>query len=174
MLQSGQFRTESGLRAYRRLWIARYRLRGMSLSEIAEALPRPPSSVINPRTGKPYSERIIYGDLLVCRKAWESLAAEQIAEHRAAQLAELREYRRVSWEAGDLGGVRQGILLEARLLGTLSPTLVAPTDPTGKVEYGSGLTDDERLARICALLGTVSASGDGSSAALGTGGKDPL
>jgi hypothetical protein len=47
------------------------------------------------------------------------------------------------------------------LEGTRAPLKVAPTDPTGEKEYGeSGLTDEQRVARIVALLDKARARRD--------------
>lgn len=50
-----------------------------------------------------------------------------------------------------LAGVERCMDRRIELLGLRPPLKVAPTDPTGKKEYGQ-LTDDERAARTLALL----------------------
>ena len=163
-MPSRQARTQSGLRAHRRMWVARLRLHGMSASEIQRNLPQPPAGCVNPLTGEAYSLPTIMSDLTEIERTWKAQATQDMAEYMALQLAELRELRRVAWQSGDLGEIRQAIQLEAKLLGTLAPTKVAPTDPSGEEEYGSGLTDEERLKRVLALLELEAEARDRSAA----------
>jgi hypothetical protein len=58
---------------------------------------------------------------------------------------------------------------KAKLLGLYAPTKVAPTDPSGEHEYGE-LTDEERAARVVALLERARARRDGGPSA-GAGGE---
>ena len=61
-----------------------------------------------------------------------------------------------------LVGVQWCIEKRCRILGLDAPVKVAPTDPSGLMEYsgGSTLTDDERLRRLATVLDTVRARRD--------------
>jgi hypothetical protein len=61
-----------------------------------------------------------------------------------------------------LEGVLKCVNKRCELLGLDAPKKIAPTDPTGEKEY-VGLTDDERAARIAAILDAARARRDGQS-----------
>ena len=70
-------------------------------------------------------------------------------------------------QSGDprfLNGIQWCIERRCKIMGIDAPTKVAPTDPTGRKEY-TGLTDEERNRRICALLGIVPEGEAGSDTA---------
>jgi hypothetical protein len=131
-----------GLVEHRRRKVAALRLRGLSLYEIVDALASGPAMLMNPETGDAFGKSTIDRDLRFLEREWRKEAVAAIAEHKAIQLAELREARRKAWSAGDVPEVRQNIALEMRLLGTEAPTKIAPTDPSGDNPY-TGLNDDE-------------------------------
>lgn len=107
---------------HRRHTVARLRLRGGTMAEIEEALPK--AGIINPDTGAPYSHGTIANDIKMLREEWRASAAADMAEHKARQLAELREARRAVWREGDLSEVRRNIETEMKLLGTAAPQRV--------------------------------------------------
>ena len=94
----------------------------------------------------------------------ELQALAKIATKEADGVRILEEYRldallAILWpqvEEGDQGAIDRALRImqrRAALRGLDAPTKVAPTDPTGEKEY-AGFTDDERLARVEAIVKT--------------------
>lgn len=132
----------------RRRWVARLRLRGMTQREIVDRLLRVveegyPTGIRNPRTGKPYALGTINSDLKAVGKRWREAATQDIAAHKARQMAELAEVRRAAWAKGHLTSVLKALLQEAKLLGLNEPeevrgsgfvVQVVGIDPDGREE----------------------------------------
>lgn len=104
----------------RRRKVAELRLRGLSEAEIASKLAER-SELHNPRTGKPYSRVTVHNDLVALRDEWRAESLRDIAIHKAVQLAEIREARRVAWSKADLNMVSKFLQQEINLLGTDAP-----------------------------------------------------
>ncbi|HOA25318.1 MAG TPA: hypothetical protein PKI52_15000 [Aggregatilineales bacterium] len=104
---------------YRRERVASLRLRGLTEREIAEALPR--LGIVNPQTGKPYSDVTVHNDLQVLEERWRAEAVRERAVHKANMLAEIREARREAWKAKDLVMVDRLMQREINLLGLDEP-----------------------------------------------------
>ena len=107
------------LQAARRERVASLRLRGLTEREIVAALEQ--QGFHNPETGKGYDLATICRDLQALKKQWMDNAAADIAQHKAQQIAELRELTRRNWAKDDLPEVRQCLALAARILGTPAP-----------------------------------------------------
>jgi hypothetical protein len=103
----------------RRMWVARFSAIGMKLYEITEKLAEIP--ILNPDTGEPYDVSTISRDITEIESRWRADIAAEVGEHKARQLAELREARRKAWAQNDVGEVRLSIATEMKLLGTESP-----------------------------------------------------
>lgn len=77
------------------------------------------------------------------------------------------EENRVQTQNADprfLGEARAALGDIRKLLGLDAPAKIAPTDPSGDKEYGNGsLTDEQRAAKIAALLDAARARADGSA-----------
>jgi len=125
----------------RRERVASLRLRGLTEREIEAALEQ--QGFINVETGKPFSHGTIAADLKALHKQWMANAARDIADHKADQLAELRELSRRNWAKDDLAEVRACLALEAKLLGTPAPEKL---QLSGQIDM-SKLTN-EQLQRI--------------------------
>lgn len=102
--------------AHRRELVARARLRGASIREIAAALVA--IGFVNPVTYEPWSHQTICNDLQALEAEWQANAKQAIEEHKANQLAELREVRRQAWHDKDMASVLRAINMEMTLLGT--------------------------------------------------------
>jgi hypothetical protein len=124
---------------------------GRTIREIVQDLP--PMGEIDAATGLPWSHGTVVNDYKAIRQEWRDAHKAELDEHRAEQLATLREHRRQSWGAREFAEVRQSVLAEMKLLGTAAPEKTALTDPTGEHEY-TGLTDDELRRRVAALTGS--------------------
>lgn len=107
------------------------------------------------------SQATISRDVRYLGKQWAAAAVGDMDVRRGRELAELQEMERdcalqfASTKDSRWLRVRMQIKERiAKLLGLDRPIKVAPTDPTGERAYGE-LTDDERLARIKAILKLV-------------------
>lgn len=109
---------QQALIAQRRQYVARMRLRQVSVRDIQKAIGQ---QFPNPETGQPWSLGCIQQDCMALKRAWQSSASVDTAEHQAALLAELREARREAWQDKALKLVLRGIKLEADLLGLNAP-----------------------------------------------------
>ena len=125
----------------RRERVASLRLRGLTEREIVAALEQ--QNFINPETGKAYTQGSIHSDLKALQKQWMEHAAQDIAVHKANQIAELHELSRRNWAKDDLAEVRACLALEAKLLGTPAPEKL---QLSGQIDM-SKLTN-EQLQRI--------------------------
>jgi hypothetical protein len=103
----------------RRERVAALRLRGLTEREIVAALEQ--QGFINNETGKAYTQGSIHSDLKALQKQWLANAAQDIAVHKANQIAEIHELRRRNWAKDDLPEVRNCLILEAKILGTPAP-----------------------------------------------------
>jgi len=112
---------------HRRQHVARLRLRGLSIRDIAQALALPPLSLGDPKTGKPYSTGTICNDLKAINADWQAAATADIAEWKARQLAEIAEVKRAAWLKNDFGTVLAALKQESEIAGTKAP---ARTDVT--------------------------------------------
>ena len=99
---------------------------------------------------------------------------EPADEVRKLELARLDRAQRTAWERmlhGDLdalGKVLKVMERRAKLLGLDAPAKVAPTDPSGEGQY-EGLTDDELVRRLMAIIGTEATAAVGGDPAAPVG-----
>ncbi len=103
----------------RRRHVEGLKIRGLSNREIVKALGK--AGYTNPATGEPYGRDVINRDVLWLRGEWAKRHGEEIDEHVALQLAEIREGKRVAWGRGDITEVRLYLKREAELLGLDAP-----------------------------------------------------
>jgi hypothetical protein len=103
----------------RRRGVAMLLLRGMTEREIEENLPELKEPILNPHTGKPYSQPQIHRDIAFLTAQWKERAAEDIDTKKALHLAELKEVRRRGWQTSQLNVVMRSLEHEARVLGLL-------------------------------------------------------
>jgi hypothetical protein len=102
----------------RRETVARLRLRGLSIREIAASLGE---KLPNPRTGKPWGLATIHSDLEAMKTTWQESANVATAEHRAREFAELQEIKREAAKQIDLSAWIRALKEEIALLGTSAP-----------------------------------------------------
>jgi len=103
----------------RRQYVASLRLQGKTQREIEAELPG--LGVINPKTSKGFTLAIINSDLKAIREEWRAEAVQDIAEHVARVLAELREVKRAAWSEKAFGDILRAIEKECKILGIDSP-----------------------------------------------------
>jgi hypothetical protein len=115
--------------AYRRELVARSRLRGASLREIVAALAAIP--FVNPVTNEPFSLHAIHDDIKALETQWQENARQAIEEHKASQLAELREVRRQAWHNNDMGSILAAMRLEMILMGSEAPKVTQVVGKNG-------------------------------------------
>lgn len=108
--------------AARRQQVARLRLRGLSMRDIAQALALPPLSLVDMKTGKPYSAATICNDLKAIEAEWKASAQADIAAWKAKQLAEIAELKRAAWLEKDLTTVLSALKQEVEITGTKAKT----------------------------------------------------
>ena len=100
---------------YRRMQVARMRLRGLTMREVVRALHK--VSIVNPDTRQPYSLGTVHSDCKHMAREWQAEAAAEVKVHKGRILAELREVRRKGWQQENMKVVLQGLKQEATLLG---------------------------------------------------------
>src|SRR5436189_6038231 len=94
--------------AIRRERVATLRGRGLTMREIESTLgadtivvngepKKNPNQFLNPETQKPYDLATIQRDCDFLTRQWQKNAEADTAEHRARQLSELYELKRVAW-----------------------------------------------------------------------------
>lgn len=108
--------------------VASLRLRKRTQREIQLALAQ---TLVNPDTNEPYSLGTINSDIKKLEREWRRAAAAKTDEHKAMQIAEIQEVKRLAWTEKDIAGVLRAIDLEANILGTKA-TLHSVTEVTGK------------------------------------------
>jgi len=97
----------------------------------------------------------------VSKRDKESTLAEKIDDKTVTRT---KAQQRKEGQVGNpsfLGGVQWCIDRRCKLLGLDAPTKIAPTDPSGTREYDN-ITDDERIARLGAILDAARERRDGS------------
>jgi hypothetical protein len=110
--------------AHRRELVARARLRGASIREIVVAMAA--MGFVNPVTDEPWSKSIVHQDIQALESEWQDSARSAIEEHKANQLAELRE-----WHDNDMSSVLSAIRLEMALMGSESPKVTQVVGKNG-------------------------------------------
>ena len=114
MIRGGN-NSETAQREERRQIIARLRLRGLTQREIVDALHQ---------QGRGVSIATVNRDLKVVHEQWRSHARQDIATHKARQLAELNELKRAAWQAKDYRLALSVLREEIALLGTDAPVKI--------------------------------------------------
>lgn len=109
----------------RRTEVARLRAQGLTTYEIAEQLPA--AGVVNPNTGKPFTQATVVQDLTAMRKEWRAEYLDDTDGLVMGLLLEIREVRRQAWQQGELDVVLRGVKSERELLGLDRPTKVTIT-----------------------------------------------
>ena len=150
---------QSSIDSRRRL-VAGMRLRHLTQREIVAKLEE--LGIRNPDTGEPYSLGTINSDVKALRRQWKEEAARDTGELMADVRAELVEVRQRAWTDGELAIILRSLKQECDLLGLDAPTKIAPTDPSGTKEYDN-ISDDERIARLGAILDAARDRRDGQA-----------
>lgn len=120
--------------ARRRKAVAELRLRGMTQEEIAANLPAL-GITHNDVALSPYTQQTISDDLAFIRASWMEAAADDLSVHRARQLAEIAEVKRLAWTKGNYGLVLKAIEDEIKLLGTAQPLKIEMTIELLEITY---------------------------------------
>lgn len=101
----------------------------------------------------------IANDVKIIIGRWQRETVKVVDEHVALELRRIDRALHAIWSdvlEGKLTYIDRMVKLmdrKAKYLGLDAPEKVAPTDPSGEKEYGSdGLTDDQRLEKLLALL----------------------
>lgn len=103
----------------RRRRVEYLKIRGLSNREVVKALAK--AGFNNPATGEPYGNDTVDRDVRWIRGRWQERHEGEMAEHRAFQLATIREGLRVAWAREDLAEIRLYLKREAELLGLDAP-----------------------------------------------------
>lgn len=104
----------------RREAVAALRLRGLSLNQIAAALPKAPPhgpGIYNPTTGGPFDTSTISRDLKALEAEWRANALADRIQHKAQLLAEIEEVKRAAWGAKQYDTLLRAFKQQADLLG---------------------------------------------------------
>ena len=105
----------------RRQAVAKLRLRGMTVRQIVDALPRGENPIINPDTRQAYALSTIADDLKALRREWHREASADTAAHKAREFAELQEVKQLAWSQKDGRLALRALETEMKLLGTFEP-----------------------------------------------------
>lgn len=96
--------------------VASLRLRGATLREIQEMLPK--LGIVNKsKDGAPWSLTQIHEDVKSAREMWLSHARDDVREHYTRILSELQEIKKAAWARGDLDVVLRTIAQECKIFG---------------------------------------------------------
>lgn len=106
----------------RRERVARFRLQGLTIREIALALSD--EKIVNPDTGKPFDIATVHTDLDALKTEWQVNAARDASEFISEQLAELDELKKSAWKDKRYDVVMKCMERRAKLLGLDKPTNV--------------------------------------------------
>ena len=122
---------------FRRLLVARLRIRGSTQREIQQRLATPSKetgqfATVNPE-GNPWSLATIHRDCKYLSKQWRKEATKEIAQHKAEINAELAELKRFGWQHNDPKTVSDAIKQQRAMFGLDEP---ARTQLTGEGEHG--------------------------------------
>ena len=143
----------------RRLLVAQLRLRGATQREIVNTLAA--NGMANPKTGKAYSLGTVNSDLQYLESEWKQAAAEETAEHKARQMAENSEVRRVAWKGNDLAIILRSLQFEASLVGSEAPKRRELTGADGgplQAEVTTEeISEEERARRVRAIVDETTA-----------------
>lgn len=123
----------------RRERVASLRARGLTQREIVKALTQ--EGFKNPETNEAWGLVTICRDLKQLRARQQKNADVDIERHKANQLADVQELKRVAWSRGDLKSVATAIELEMKLTGTISTKL--DVNLKRKPDSAEGMTDEE-------------------------------
>ena len=101
---------------YRRMRVARLRLRGLTYCEISLKLFE--EGLANDE-GNPFSDSTIGEDMAAIEKVWRESTQADLEDHKARVFAEIQEVKRVCWshEEPDTDGILRAIKQERALLG---------------------------------------------------------
>jgi hypothetical protein len=125
----------------RREKVARFRLQGLSIREIAIALAD--EKIVNPDTKKPFEVGTIHGDLEHMKTEWQTNAARDASEFISEQLAELDELKKSAWKDKRYDVVMKCMERRAKLLGLDKPTQVDHTSGGQPIKAYIGLSPDD-------------------------------
>lgn len=101
----------------RREIVARLRLRGMSLREIATELEK--QGIVSPITGRAFDHTLIKNDIDALKALWRESAGVSTDEHAVREFMELQELKRLAWSQKDGKLAVSALGLEMKLLGTM-------------------------------------------------------
>src|SRR5438093_1112686 len=127
-------RAATDLIEHRRRHVAALRVRGLTVREIVTALA---SREVNCRRadGRAWGLAVVHSDVVAIRQRWLDDAAEEISEHVARILAELREVKRAAWQSKNYRALLTALRQEAELTGANAPKKIAPVMPNGTDPY---------------------------------------
>jgi len=92
------------MHAIRRHRVASLLIRGLKEHEIVRALSQEAgaSYTVNPKTGKPYSQKTINKDIHALREEWRDMSSEAIDGYYGDMIATALEVQRAAWARGNL------------------------------------------------------------------------
>lgn len=141
--------------AERRAEVARLRLRGRTVREIVGGLAQ--RGLVNPADGEPWSLGTVAADIKALERQWREEAVEELATHKARQLARLEEHYREAWQAADLREVRENVKLAMALLGTEAPKKQEVRATVASSGEFDGMSDDELQRELETLTRSTAA-----------------
>lgn len=164
---SGSIADES-LTDYRRQLVARYKLRGYSVTEITNALaehkyadPESGEGVlfVNPATDKPWCRATVQKDLVFLREQWKQTAARDTDDAYSELLAQLNAAIRDAWDCGKLDLVMRGLKDKRDLIGVGKGVLPNEPNDDGDLLLGMEGMSNDQLSSFIRLAGFIAAGG---------------
>lgn len=135
---------------FRREAVAKLRLRGLSVREIAANLHTVPGWPSDPETGKPrtYDPATVQRDLKALDAEWKANAIAAVDLRKARMLAETEAAKRAAWANNDLSNLEKLLRLEGQLSGAI---------PNARISDLNTMTRAEALQFVGALLAIIEA-----------------
>lgn len=152
----------------RRREVAILRRRRLTLRQIVQALDA--AGRRNPRTNAPWGLTVIHGDIKALEEQARADAMRETIEHKAENLASLKELERIAWEERRYEDVRKVLKDQRDLLGLDAPQVIIHEQVTAQMMQALDALEDEFrdepgiYERITQAL--MGAGGHGSSRAL--------
>jgi DNA-binding transcriptional MerR regulator len=108
----------------RRRKVSSLRRAGLSVREIAQKLADQEIPEVNPKTGSPWSFKLIASDIKALDTEARQLTIRDTLEHRCEIYAQYQDLLRLAWERLDFDTIAKALKALREMLGTDAPTVI--------------------------------------------------